>query len=265
MRVHVVSDVHGNAKALARAADRADALVVLGDLLDFVDYHDHSRGILGMLFGAEKVAVFAQLRAKGDRERTVAYSRSLWDSLRDPAGAVEEAIRAQYEEMFGVLNACPVPVYATPGNVDLPSLWPEYAGENVQVIDGGVATIGGLRFGFVGGTLRPPGYRPRSKAAWQPYMRSADEFAAGLESMGEVDVLCTHIPPHVPELTYDVVARRVEPGSAGVAEAIRRHQPRWSVFGHVHQPLAARMRIGRTECCNVGHFRQREQPFVLRW
>ena len=32
MRVHVVSDVHGAADALARAGDGADALVVLGDL-----------------------------------------------------------------------------------------------------------------------------------------------------------------------------------------------------------------------------------------
>lgn len=54
MRVHVVSDVHGNAEALARAGEGADALVVLGDLLDFVDYHEHDRGILGTLFGPEK-------------------------------------------------------------------------------------------------------------------------------------------------------------------------------------------------------------------
>ncbi len=36
MRVHVVSDVHGNADALARAGDGADVLLVLGDLVDFV-------------------------------------------------------------------------------------------------------------------------------------------------------------------------------------------------------------------------------------
>ncbi|MFO7194247.1 MULTISPECIES: metallophosphoesterase [Thermocrispum] len=265
MRVHVVSDVHGNAKALARAADRADALVVLGDLLDFVDYQNHSRGILGMLFGPEKVATFARLRASGDRERTVQFSRSLWDSLRDPAAAIEEAIRAQYDELFGVLNSCSVPVYATPGNVDLPALWPEYAGENVRVLDGSAVTIGGLRFGFVGGTLQPPGYRPRPGAAWRPYMRTVEEFGEVIESLGDVDVLCTHIPPRVPELTYDVVARRVEQGAAGVLETITTRRPRWSLFGHVHQPLAARMRIGQTECCNVGHFRAVERPFVLKW
>ena len=46
MRVHVVSDVHGRADALARAADGADALVCLGDLLLFLDYADHGQGIL---------------------------------------------------------------------------------------------------------------------------------------------------------------------------------------------------------------------------
>ena len=53
MRVHVVSDVHGRADALARAADGADALICLGDLLLFLDYADHGQGIFADLFGAE--------------------------------------------------------------------------------------------------------------------------------------------------------------------------------------------------------------------
>ena len=65
MRVHVVSDVHGHAEALARAGDGADALVVLGDLVDFVDYLDPARGILGRVFGPEVSARFGQLRAGG--------------------------------------------------------------------------------------------------------------------------------------------------------------------------------------------------------
>lgn len=262
VRVHVVSDIHGNAEALARAGERADALVVLGDLIDFVDYRDHRRGILGALFGPDKVKVFAELRMAGDRERTIAYSRSLWDSLGDPSDAVEQAIREQYAEMFGAMTA---PTYATPGNVDVPALWPEYAGEHVQVLDGEVAKIAGLRFGFVGGSLLPPGYKSRAGAAWRPYMRTPDDFTTAVEALGEVDVLCSHIPPQVPELTYDVVARRPESGSAALLDSIRRHAPRWALFGHVHQPLAARMRVGRTETCNVGHFRASERPFVLRW
>jgi hypothetical protein len=33
----------------------------------------------------------------------------------------------------------------------------------------------------------------------------------------------------------------------------------------VHQPLVQRMRLGRTECVNVGHFRGGAQPFSLSW
>jgi Icc-related predicted phosphoesterase len=37
------------------------------------------------------------------------------------------------------------------------------------------------------------------------------------------------------------------------------------LFGHVHQPLASRVRIGRTECINVGHFRATGTPYALEW
>ena len=51
MRVHVVSDVHGAALALSRAAEGADMFVCLGDLILFLDYDDPSRGIFADLFG----------------------------------------------------------------------------------------------------------------------------------------------------------------------------------------------------------------------
>ncbi|WP_409182077.1 metallophosphoesterase [Amycolatopsis sp. VS8301801F10] len=264
MRVHVVSDVHGNADALKRAGDGADALVVLGDLLDFVDYHDHDKGIMGVLFGAEKVGEFARLRREGTRDETVAYSRTLWATLDDPAAAVDEAVREQYSTLFASMTA---PTYAIPGNVDAPSAWPEFAGEGVHLVDGEVVAIGGLRFGFAGGAVLPDGVlpRPRKGAAWRPYLRAREEFDAAVSLLDEVDVLCTHIPPAVPELTYDVVARRAELGSKALLDLIRRQRPRWSVFGHVHQPLAVRRRVGHTECRNVGHFKETGQPYVLRW
>ncbi|MEQ0564551.1 metallophosphoesterase [Amycolatopsis sp. NEAU-NG30] len=264
MRVHVVSDVHGNADALKRAGDGADALVVLGDLIDFVDYRDHDKGIMGALFGGEKVGEFARLRREGTRDETVAYSRTLWASLDDPAAAVDEAIHAQYETLFAAMTA---PTYATPGNVDTPALWPEFAGEGIEILDGAVAEIGGLRFGFVGGALLPDGVvpRPRKGAAWRPYLRERADYERSVAALTDVDVLCTHAPPALPELTYDVVARRSELGSAALLELIRTQRPRWSVFGHVHQPLAPRARVGLTECRNVGHFKETGQPYVLRW
>jgi Icc-related predicted phosphoesterase len=262
VRVHVVSDVHGNAEALARAGEGADVLVVLGDLLDFVDYREHHKGILGTLFGPDKVAVFARLRREGTRDETIAFSRSLWASLEDPGAAVDEAIRTQYAELFGALTA---PTFATPGNVDAPALWPEFAGEGVQILDGESADIGGLRFGFVGGALLPDGVIPRRNGFWRPYLRTREEFDKSVRALDHVDVLCTHIPPALPDLTYDVVARRSELGSASLLELITIQQPRWSLFGHVHQPLSARTRVGRTECRNVGHFKATGEPYVLRW
>jgi Icc-related predicted phosphoesterase len=262
MRVHVVSDVHGNVEALARAGEGADALIVLGDLLDFVDYREHEKGILGTLFGAEKVEVFARLRREGTRDETVAYSRSLWASLEDPGAAVDEAIRTQYAAMFGAMSA---PTFATPGNVDAPALWPEFAGQDIRILDGESVDIGGLRFGFVGGGLLPDGVVPRRNGFWRPYLRTREEFDKSVGALEDTDVLCTHVPPALPELTYDVVARRSEIGSEALLELITAQQPRWSVFGHVHQPLSPRRRVGRTECLNVGHFKATGEPYVLRW
>jgi Icc-related predicted phosphoesterase len=258
----VVSDIHGNTEALARAGEGADALIVLGDLLDFVDYREHGKGILGTLFGAEKVGVFARLRREGTREETVAYSRSLWASLEDPGAAVDEAIRLQYAAMFGVMTA---PTFATPGNVDAPGLWPEFARDGIRILDGESADIGGLKFGFVGGALLPDGVVPRRNGFWRPYLRTREEYDKSVGELDGVDVLCTHVPPALPDLTYDVVARRSEIGSAALLDLITIQQPRWSVFGHVHQPLSPRTRVGRTECRNVGHFKVTGVPYVLRW
>lgn len=237
--------------------------MVLGDLIDFVDYHDHSRGILGAVFGPEKVAVFARLRRERRHNEIAAYASSLWASLSDPAAVVEEAVREQYAKIFA---AMPTPTYATPGNVDVPDLWPEFAGEGVRALDGEVIDIGGLRFGFVGGGLLPPNIVRRKRGGvFRPYLRTDADFAEAVRALPELDVLCSHVPPDVPELTYDVVARRFEFGSTGLLERIRTGGPRWSVFGHVHQPLASRMRIGRTECVNVGHFQRTERAYVLSW
>ena len=259
----MVSDVHGNTEALARAGDGADALVVLGDLIDFVDYHDHSGGILGRIFGPEVVRRFAALRSGGPGDLR-SYVASLWDRLDDPAAVIEHEVRQQYQRIFASLTA---PTYATPGNVDLPHLWPEFARDGVTVCDGTVAEIGGRRFGFVGGAVLPDGVAPRRTGPWMPYLRTPAEFAAAVDAVERAgaDVLASHVPPAVPELCYDVVARHPERGSERLLEFVRTRQPVLALFGHVHAPLARRTRIGRTECVNVGHFRRDETPYVLRW
>lgn len=253
MRIHVVSDVHGRADALARAGEGADALVCLGDLILFVDYEDHGQGMFAELFGRDAADEFIALRADKRFEEAREFSRGLWASLEGDAWShIEKAVRRQYGELFA---AMPVPAYLTYGNVDLPSMWPEFVREGHTVLDGETVEIGGLTFGFVGGGLRTE-YRT-------PYEIDDEAFAAKVEAVGAVDVLCCHIPPAVPELLYDTVARRFERGSEAVLAAIERTQPRYVLFGHVHQPLARRRRIGRTECVNVGHFRSTGVPYVL--
>jgi Icc-related predicted phosphoesterase len=255
MRVHVVSDVHGNVGALKQSGDGADALICLGDLLSFVDYADPGGGIMGELFGAAAISRFIALRTAQRFDEARAYSRSLWEQRdEEPGVAVEAAARRQYGRLFA---AMPRPAYATYGNVDLPRLWGEFTGDGVQVLDGTAVELDGRSFGFVGGGLQTR-YRT-------PYERSDEEYAARIAAVGAVDVLCCHIPPARPELTYDVVSRRFERGSEAILEAIRVTQPRLVLFGHVHQPLQRRLRIGRTECVNVGHFRALGRPYVVSW
>ncbi|AVH97877.1 MULTISPECIES: metallophosphoesterase family protein [Streptomyces] len=255
MRVHVVSDVHGNAGDLARAGEGADALICLGDLVLFLDYADHSRGIFPDLFGTENAHLLVELRTARRFDEARDLGRRLWAELGiDRTTAIEAAVRRQYAELFA---AFPTPTYATYGNVDIPRFWPEFARPGTTVLDGQRIELGGLVVGFVGGGLRTP--------MRTPYEISDEEYAAKVEALGEVDVLCSHIPPEVPDLTYDTVARRFERGSRALLDAIRRTRPRYALFGHVHQPLARRMRIGATECVNVGHFASTGRPFALEW
>ncbi len=255
MRLHVVSDVHGRSDALRRAGDGADGLICLGDLLLFLDYADHSQGIFADLFGVDNAEEYISLRTAQEFDAARQLSARLWASIGgDPATRINEAVQQQYSELF---EAMPTPAYLTYGNVDVPRLWAEHLRPGHRVLDGERVEIGGLIFGFVGAGLRTI-YRT-------PNEIEDEAFAAKVEAVGTVDVLCAHIPPDIPELLYDTVAERMERGSAALLEAVRRTQPRYLLFGHVHQPLVTSVDIGRTHCVNVGHFRASGTPYVLEW
>jgi Icc-related predicted phosphoesterase len=257
MRVHIASDVHGAADELRSAADGSDLFICLGDLILFLDYDDPSRGIHADLFGRSFTEQYIELRTAGRFEDARELSAQAWASIGivDPAqrwSVLETKVREQYAELFA---AMPAPAFLTYGNVDVPALWPDYTRAGHQVFDGESVSVDGLRFGFVGGGLTS---RMRT-----PYEISPEEYQAKVDQLGPVDVLFTHIPPAVPELLYDTVARRFEVGSSALVEYIRDVQPRYAFFGHVHQPFAARTRIGRTECINVGHFHGKGQPLRI--
>jgi Icc-related predicted phosphoesterase len=257
MRVHVVSDVHGAADALKEAGDGSDMLICLGDMLLFLDYADYSQGIFAELYGAEHAREYIELRTERRFDEARALTAGIAARITAERGTdlrslTEAAIRRQYAELFGALAE---PAYLTYGNVDVPRLWDTYRKPGHRVIDGGRAVVGGVTFGFVGAGLISP-YRTPNEV-------TDSEYAAKLDGVGTVDVLCTHIPPAVPELLYDTKARRMETGSAALLDVIRRTQPRYAFFGHVHNPLVRRVRVGRTECVNVGHFRATRVPYVV--
>ena len=146
---------------------------------------------------------------------------------------MESRVRAQYAEMFA---AMPTPAYLTYGNVDIPAYWPDYVRPGHTVLDGQAADIGGLRFGFVGGGLVSP--------MNTPYELDEETYAAKVEALGRVDVLCAHIPPAVPELCYDVVARRFEYGSTAILDLVLRTQAAPGAV-RARPPAAGRPRADR--------------------
>lgn len=257
MRVHVASDVHGAGEALAVAAADADLFVCLGDLILFLDYADPGRGIYADLFGLDHTTAFIEARTAGRYEEAREISAAAWERLGVLDAAARRAVllkyvAVQYAELF---TAMPDGAVLTYGNVDLPEMWPNFLKASHRVLDGHVVEIGGLRMGFVGGGVVSP--------MRTPHELTPEQFAAKVDGLGPVDVLFSHIPPAVPELTYDVLARRFEFGSEALLSYVLEHQPRFHLFGHVHQPLAARTRIRRTECINVGHFAANKRPFVI--
>jgi Icc-related predicted phosphoesterase len=257
VRVHIASDVHGASSALGRAAEGSDVFVCLGDLILFLDYDDPARGIYADLFGEEHARRYITLRTANRFDEARALSHAAWERLgvteaEARYSVMESMVRVQYEQLFA---AMPTPAYLTYGNVDIPRLWADYLRPGHTVLDQAVIEVDGQRWGFLGGGLVSP--------MRTPHEIPPEEYATAVSSLGPVDVLFTHIPAAIPELTYDTVARRFEVGSEALRAYIEEHQPRYHFFGHVHQPLAARTRIGRTECVNVGHFHGREVPFAV--
>jgi Icc-related predicted phosphoesterase len=251
--IYVVSDLHGAVDELTKAVPQPSTLLLLGDLINFLDYFSMT-GILTEVFSLEAVQEVARLRAEGDYEqaRTVIRARSAGreEEIRMEIG---ERVRREYETVFAAL---PDPTYLILGNVDSPPLAHKFALETPAVVeaDRQIFTIEGERFGFVGGALPTPLHVAGEI--------SEEEMREKIDDLGEVDILCTHIPPAVPDLCFDTVAGKLERGSEDILRYIEEVQPRRAYFGHVHQPLISSLQIGRTRCINVGYFRATQRPFL---
>jgi Icc-related predicted phosphoesterase len=230
-----------------------DTLLLLGDLVNIIDYLTMD-GILVDVFGVEAVREVVELRAQRRFDEARAAMARRREGREEEIGRqFQTLIRQAYRDVREVL---PERVYFIFGNVDSPHLAGELERSGVERVDGKVVEIEGLRVGFVGGGLPTP-----LKVAGEI---GEDEYDAKLDALGPVDVVCSHVPPDIPELTYDVLAHRHERGSAGLLEYVRKVQPKRVYFGHIHQPLVSSMHVGRTHLLNAGYFRrtQRPMPFL---
>jgi Icc-related predicted phosphoesterase len=251
--VLLVSDVHGEFEALAEVAGRGETLLILGDLINLLDYRTN-QGIIADVMGPGFASEVSERRGRGD----YAGMRSLWGERVHEGGAelrqaIEAAIRLEYGRVTEALRGSRG--FCTFGNVDRPEMLAASLPDRWEFVDGAAVDVEGLRVGFVGGGVATP-----IGAAGEV---TEELMEAKLEAIGEVEVLCSHLPPSIDPLRTDVITGRGERGSRPLLDYIRRRQPRYHFFGDVHQPQASTWRVGKTTCRNLGYFRATKRAVSL--
>lgn len=240
-----VSDIHGAFSALRRVVDRGETVVILGDLANLTDYRT-GEGAVADVLGIEFAREAAVARARGD----FLAMRSLWekrvgDGMERVRHEIGQAIRRQYEVVTEVLSGGTG--FVIHGNVDRPDVLRESLPSGFEYVHGRVVEVEGLRIGFVGGGVATP-LRARGEV-------TDEEMSSLLDDIGEVDLLCTHVPAAVRSMRHDVITGREERGSEPIRQYLELARPRLHLYGDVHQPMASNWRLGPTRCHNAGYFR----------
>ncbi|MDX1468563.1 MAG: metallophosphoesterase [Acidimicrobiia bacterium] len=249
-----VSDVHGAFGPLGRLVRRGDPVVILGDLANLTDYRT-GEGAVAEVLGIE----FAREAARARGWNDYGAMRALWsdhvgDRIEDVRVDIGKAISTQYERAAAELDGGEG--WVIHGNVDHPEALVACLPESFEYAHGATVEAEGLRIGLVGGGTVTP-LRARGEV-------SDDDMERMLHDLGPVDVLCTHVPAAVRALRHDVVTGRQERGSEPVLGYIRRHRPKYHLFGDVHQAQATTWRVGPTICLNAGYFRATGRFLALR-
>lgn len=251
MAVKIVSDLHSGFDGLAEACGPKDTVILLGDLINFIDYKTMT-GILIDLYGlaaVEEVVVLRASRRFEEARRVMSERREADESL--PARFLE-LVSAAYSEVFARITS---ETWVILGNVDHPGIVTSMLPDNFRDVDGQVLDLLGARVGFVGGGLPTP-LRVAGEISEEAY----DEK---LFSLGPTDVLCSHMPPDIGELVFDTVVKRTEQGSKGLLRYIEEYRPQLVLFGHIHQPLVSSMHLGETLLVNAGYFRRTQRALDL--
>lgn len=248
MAVRLVADLHGRYSDLHREVEEGDVLLVLGDILDLIDWADLS-GIIPEVVGRDRlVEKFLAAMKKGP-----GAALELRDEIISPHGRyyheVRERAAGQYRDFAAALRRAGCRAHVIYGNGDLPDLLREALREaGNAVLAEGRLEIDGALFGFVPGAVFSP-FR-------MPAEMEDREFGTRLQELGRVEVLCTHIPPRVHEALFDVVAGRPVEGSETLLRYLEENAPAVLYHGHVHQPAQRELRVGKTRVVNVAYYKR---------
>ena len=243
-----ISDIHGAAASLRSVASLGEPLVVLGDLVNYIDYRSNE-GIVADISGQHIVDEFVRIRAEDGNDAASAFWEREWHGrAKELQSRYDEAIEVAYQDVCAALQGSRA--FVTYGNVDRPDMLASHLPPGTRFVDAEVVEIEGLRVGFAGGGLASIG---------TPGEVTEAEMEAKLDRLGPVDILATHVPPAVPALACDVIGGR-EKGSTAILDFLEREQPPFHYFGDIHQPRATTWRVGGTTCINVGYFRATGRP-----
>tara|TARA_B100001027_G_C16247611_1_gene322772 strand:+ start:106 stop:876 length:771 start_codon:yes stop_codon:yes gene_type:complete len=248
-----ISDVHHQLEYLESLPKENEPVVILGDLINWIDYRN-GEGIAKEVFGQENVQKLVNLR----KEHRFKERKNLWKSLYsvDPEvimKKMKDAIDNQYKEVFEILKK--YQVWFIPGNVDDVEIMNSYTSSTINNVDGLLIECNGAKLGFAGGGVPTP-INARGEI-------SENEFSKKLNKLNQADIICTHAPPHVDELMTDVVTNKVEQGWKSLLDFIKTNNPKFSLFGDVHQPKASTWKVNNTTCINTGYFRATGQYLDL--
>lgn len=252
MAIKIIADVHGAYDSLATQLDPGDTAILLGDYLNLVDFRTFG-GILSEVYTREEISSALSALARGNSELAKR-------SVQEIAGGNEEKhrrVRRLMEEAYGAFfESLPCRSFVIYGNTDSLEMMRAQVSGDVEIVEAGVIEVEGQRFGLVSGNPRGP---------WNvglPGEMEPEAYDALVASLGPVDVLCTHCPPAIPELTWDRLANRDEFGSTALVEYLDRFEPLRHYFGHVHNPRVSSLVRGKTRVMNAGFFRERHTVVI---
>ena len=252
MAVKIISDIHGAYGSMRDQLEQDDIAVLLGDYLNLIDFRTLD-GILAQVYSRDEVVRALAIMASKDKDMARRQIREVIGGSPEKGERVRELVMESYQEFFAGI---PCKCFMLYGNTDSPEAMRALAHGNVEIVEAGVVEVDGQQFAMVSGSPHSP---------WNvglPGEMPTDRYDSLVASLGPADVLCTHYPPAIGDLTWDTVASRDEVGSPATLAYIEEYSPAYHYFGHVHSPRASRVVHGRTSVINVGYFRELGTAFV---